>query len=93
MNEWTYKRGRWIARMDYPRTLREHEAEEKLRFWGYIRRWQRFPQLGPVPERWMKYGGEPPFSVVVSETLKAIYLPAVRHWLNQPSPLMQLLEK
>lgn len=90
---WTYKRGRWIAHRDYPRTSRENEADEKLRFWRYIARWQKFPQLGPVPARWMKYGGEPPFSVVMHEVLRAIYLPVVRHLLNQPSPFLAYLEK
>lgn len=90
---WTYKRGRWTASRDYWLTSREEEAREKSLFWGRIQRWNKFPQLGPVPERWMKYGGKPPFMVAMQELLIGYYSPAIREMVNTPSPLLRFIGK
>jgi hypothetical protein len=53
------------------------------------RRWQRFPQLGPVPEKWVH--DEPP--PTLDEMLRAFYVEPIAECLNRPSPLLRLLEK
>jgi hypothetical protein len=87
MSDWTYKRGRWTAS---PWPGRE-EDQEKLQLWNWLQRWEKFPQLGPPPARWMKYGGVPPFHVQVGVLLKAFYGEPVREMFNNTSPLLQFI--
>lgn len=79
--------------MDYPRTLREHEAADRVEAWSRQSRWRRFPQLGAVPEKWMRFGDAPQGLSFISEVLLAVYSPALRDILNRPSPLLQFLGK
>jgi hypothetical protein len=90
---WTYRRGRWTASLDYPRTIREELAAERNRKWGWQHLWKKFPQLGPIPEKWMDVGPAPKGLSAINELLIEVYSPAIRHMLNQPSPLMAFLEK
>jgi len=89
---WYYKRG-WHETKEYPLVQREREAEEKIRLWGYQQRWKKFPQLGSIPAKWMKWGPPPASRLTyVSEILTAVYSPSIRGMLNEPSPLLKLLQ-
>ena len=93
MSEWTYRRGVWTHHPDYPASERAAKAQERVRKWGYQSRWKKFPQLGPIPEKWMDVGPVPRGGSYMNELLMAIYEPALVHFFNQSSPLMKYLEK
>jgi hypothetical protein len=90
---WTYRRGRWTSHEVYPLLPSEQLSQERLRIWGYQRRWLKHPELGPVPEKWMVYGPSPTGVALVSELLKVSYLPPIRHFFNQENVLVRFLKR
>lgn len=77
------------------RAERVAQAQDKVRKWELQGRWKRYPQLGPVPAKWMDVG-EPPtsLSVYVSVVLDAVdYAGAIAKMMNEPTPLLRFLEE
>jgi hypothetical protein len=90
---WTYKRGHWRKSDDYPVSARGALARERTRKWGLQARWARFPQLGPLPEKWADDPGAPTERLGhFNEILVGYYLDPISHMLNSPSPLLKYLE-
>ena len=92
MTEWTYSRGRWI------KTWSSNDADPgeviaryKLQLWEYQRRWRRFPQLGPIPEKWTIFGPKPDRLTWISTALQAYYEGPIRRMVNDDNLLWRVL--
>lgn len=85
---WTYHRGHWIEHKEYPVSPRGAQAQDRVRKWGLQARWRHFPELGPVPEKWMDVGPSPTGVALFSECMTAFYLDPIAGMLNEPSTLL-----
>lgn len=93
MRGWTYSRGKWTAPPRYgKRTEREILADDRLKKWNIQKRWAKFPQLGPIPQKWMDVGPAPQGLVpYLNEVFISVYLGPVREMMNAPTPLLRYL--
>lgn len=85
---WRYDR-RWIEIRDYD-SPRIHQAQERLNKWGWQRRWLRFPQLGPIPDKWLDVGPPPtsPTTYFNEIFLATGMIEAIAEQINAPNPLL-----
>ena len=89
---WTYTRGKWTSVTYDLATPRERLAWERVQKWGWQQRWERFPQLGSMPERWLSVGARPSGMLsLVNEILIYTYLGPVGRQLNEESILLKYL--
>lgn len=89
--EWVYyRRWRRIEVIDDERSL---EAKDKLRLWGYLSRWSRFPSLGAPPTHWLKYGHSSTGTALMSVCMQAHLAAPMAAQLNEPSTLLQFMER
>lgn len=89
--EWVYKRG-WRA-LDQVDTAESLRAKDQLRLWGYVFRWRKFPQLGPPPAAWLRFG-EPPDGVTLFGAILLAYMSApIIEQINSPNTLLALVSQ